>query len=255
MEERKREEDRQREEEKRREEERREQERREQERREQEKREQEKKSLPSEDSFFEDEESRRKKDALLARLKAMDSEKASDEDPLQFDNKAFPIYGGDDMSRLKASKSYEARSADKNLHNGLPAFPKENQVISPPESVKSDPDGVFGVPRGKPVLIGRGNLTKKNTNQFSWLDDSKKTVPNKTKTKPDNDFSFGDYSPSVSNNKKVSDGLDSDIFDTGMSRRPGRGRRREGGQGDDGFDFGKRRGSGGFNETDRKSVV
>ena len=120
------------------------------------------------------------------------------------------------------------------------------KVISPPESVKSDPDGVFGIPRSKPTLLGRGGLTKKKpVDQFSWLDNNKKPAANKNKAKPDDGFDFGDYSPSMSDNKKKSD----DIFDTGLSRRGGQGRRREGGLEDNVFDFGERRGSGGFEKT------
>ena len=177
------------------------------------------------------------------RLKAMDSDKASDEDPQKFENKKSPR--GDDFWKPQESKSYEARRADQNLHNGLPALPRENKVISPTESVKSDPDGVFGVPRHKPALLGRGGLTKKKDNQFSWLDDNKKPVANKNKAKPDDGFNFGDYSPSVNDNKKKSD----DIFDKGLSRRAGQGRRREAELGDNGFDFGERRGSGGIEKT------
>ena len=181
---------------------------------------------------------------LCSRLKAIDNDKASDEDPIKFENKQSPR--GDDFWKPQASKSYEARKADQNLHNGLPAVSREsrvfspsenNKVISPSESVKSDPDGVFGVPRNKPVLLGRGGLTKKKDNQFSWLDDNKKPTANKAK--PDDSFNFGDYSPSMGDSKKKSD----DILDNGLSKRAGHGRRREGGFGDDGFDFGDRRGA------------
>ena len=156
----------------------------------------------------------------------------------------------DDFWKPQASKSYEARKADQNLHNGLPALPresrvfsppKESKVISPPESVKSDPDGVFGVPRNKPVLIGRGGLTKKKDNQFSWLDNNKGPA-NKNKPKPDDGFNFGDYSPSMNDTKK------SNMFD-GNSRRAGHGRRRDGGLGESGFEFGEKRGSGGNENT------
>lgn len=173
----------------------------------------------------------------------MDNDKALDEDPVKFENKQSPR--SDDFWKPQASKSHEARKADQNLHNGLPAVPREsrvfspsekNKVISPPESVKSDPDGVFGVPRNKPVLLGRGGLTKKKDNQFSWLDDNKKPAANKAK--PDDIFHFGDYSPSMNDNKKKTD----DILDNGSSRRAGPGRRREGGFGDNGFEFGDRGG-------------
>ena len=169
----------------------------------------------------------------------MDNDKALNEDPIKFENKQSPR--SDDFWKPQASKTHEARKADQNLHNGLPAVPREsrvfspsekNKVISPPESVKSDPDGVFGVPRNKPVLLGRGGLTKKKDNQFSWLDDNKKPAANKAK--PDDIFHFGDYSPSMNDNKKKTD----DILDNGSSRRAGLGRRREGGFGDNGFEFG-----------------
>jgi hypothetical protein len=175
----------------------------------------------------------------------MDSDKASDEDPLNLENKKSP--GDDDFWKPQATKGYEARRADQSLHNGLPAKPrgngvfsppKESKVISPPESVHSDPDGVFGVPRHKPALLGRGGLTKKKDNQLNWLDNNKKPAANK---KADDSFNFGDYSPSMNDNKKKTD----DIFDTGLTRRAGQGRRREGGLGDNVFNFGERRGSGG----------
>ena len=130
--------------------------------------------------------------------------------------------------------------------------PKENRVTSPVESVKSDPDSVIGVPRHKPVLLGRGGLTKKKDNQFDWLNDDKKPVANKARTKPPDDgFNFGDYSPSMSDSKKKSDG---DIFDTGFGRRGGQGRRREGGVGDNVFNFGEKQGSGGNEKPQSNSL-
>lgn len=173
--------------------------------------------------------------SLNCRLKAIDINNASSsvEGPLTFESTKSPMDGNNNLWKPRASKSYETRKADQNLHDGLPAVPRSYRVSSPNESVNSDPDGVFGITRQKPTLIGRVDLTKKReSNQLNWSDENKKPVENKP-DKLDTVFTFGDYSPSMSDNKKRLD----DLFDTGLSRRAGGGRRREGGVGESVFDF------------------
>lgn len=210
----------------------------------------EKETKGREDSFFdEDEESRKKKDLLLARLKAIDNKKVSDEDSYHSDGKQLSSgKSGDESIKSQDSRKsgYETRKADENLHNGLPALGKESDITSPPTSVKSDPDSIIGIPRHKPVLLGRGNF-KKKPSSFSWLEDNKKAGENNS-VKCNDDFSFGDYSPTVSNSKKKTTDIDRDIFDTGLSRKPGHGRRHEGGLGDSDISFNNQRGSDNFDK-------
>ena len=193
-------------------------------RREEEERRKAEEAKQKEDSFFEDEESKKKKEQLLARLKAIDGEKITNEDLYHSDSK---------------KSGHETKQADKLEKNGLP--PIGSSVVSPPVSVKSDPDGVFGIPRNKPVLVGRGSLVKKST-PFSWLNDNNANRrAGGSNAKQNDDFGLGNYSPSISKKKPGDQGWD--IFDTGYSHKPGRGRR-GGGLGENGFDFGERRGSG-----------
>ena len=198
-------------------------------RREEEERRKAEEAKQKEDSFFEDEESKKKKEQLLARLKAIDGEKITNEDLYHSDSK---------------KSGHETKRADKLEKNGLP--PLGSSVVSPPVSVKSDSDDVFGIPRNKPVLVGRGSLVKKST-PFSWLNDNNTNKrPGGSNAKQNDDLGFGNYSPSMS--KKKSGDQGGDIFDTGYSNKPGRGRR-GGGLGENGFDFGERRGSGDKSKT------
>lgn len=149
----------------------------------------------------------------------MDDSKHSNSDPLYFGTSN--LLNNTEFT-LSTPKNFKERQADRNLHSGLPAVPK-GKVFTLSESSKSDHDGILGLPRHKPDAQVRGEIPTKD-DRLSWLKDGKKQASVIKNKSIEDSFTFGEYSPTMSNSVKNA----SDAFDTGLLRRAGYGRRREG---------------------------